>query len=890
MLRLVSCSLCFLLALMLGLTAEVVTAQPPKAKSGESEASAEDRQFQTVADRYWKILQARPRRDTAFDLWYRHYIDAGKLDDLVQTVQQQATAKPENLAAQLLLGLVLERRGQDVEALAAYSAAEQLAADNYYPAFLRGAVLARQQRPDEAATAFAKAIGLNPPRSELLDLYKRLGRLYLQQGKTAEALSNFSQMAEKFPDDRQVLEELAQLLAEERQIDEAIRRWEQVAKLAADDPYQQLQARIEVAQLKITQGGRKDGIALLDQALDRAKPESWLERDIRRRIEQAFQQGEDLAGLVAWCEARLQLRPQDLGTLLQLAGALLQSGKGSEALVRYDEAIKLAPSRRDLREAFIEALVNQGKLPAAVAQCQLLADKHPQDADVLLRLGQLHLHAAPAAERQAAEQKAVEIWKRIAAIRPADAGLALQVAEACRHAASPAKIRLSPGPEQEPQPKIADAESLLLATAEAYYREAVRRAPTEPPQHEYLGEFLHSRGRRNEAIAAWSKISELPSESAESWHRLAELFVNFSYLPEAAEACSKALTLKPNDFDLHDFYLGVLLKQKKHEQAAAELAHLDRVAGEPRREQVLKRRVEVYVAGDRVDAEIERLQQAATENQAEVNDQWLLGLMLTHRWRFAEAGKAFEAALAKAGDNIPLHQAYAETLKRGSDLGPAVEQYQRLSRLDPRYRFTYYQEIIQLELQRGRASEAKQTADLLVKLSPSNLDGYRVRAGGLPSGRPRRRAAKPAAGGQDRAPRYRCAHATGPRAGRTGPTRRGAGASLACLRPGRQRRGQTLAGGGADRCFVACRKDRRSDRATAAIANSTRRAQGADPVPGRCAGTHEALCRSTARVGRAARLAGRRSRRAAALGGARGTEPHLGCRRRISGTPGGARR
>jgi hypothetical protein len=60
----------------------------------------------------------------------------------------------------------------------------------------------------------------------LLELHKRLGRLLARQGKSADALEVWSNLAELFPGDRFVIEELAELLAEEAQVDAAIARFE----------------------------------------------------------------------------------------------------------------------------------------------------------------------------------------------------------------------------------------------------------------------------------------------------------------------------------------------------------------------------------------------------------------------------------------------------------------------------------------------------------------------------------------------------------------------------------------------------------------------------------------------------------------------------------------
>ena len=286
-----------------------------------------DAKFDELAQLYFDILKNRPQRGTAFDQWYRHYLDAGRLDELASLVETEAKKNSDDFAAQMIAGLVYERRGQEGQAVQSYAQAEKLAPENYLPPYLRGTLLAQQSRFAEATASLARAIKLEPPRAELLETYKKLGRLYLRQGKMREATTTWSEIAEKFPNDRAVLEELAELLTEEEQFDEAIRRWDQVVALSKDDAYRQLLARIEIAQLRVRTGNSKDAITLFDQTLDDVDPDSWLARDIGRRIEKVFQQTQDPTGLVAYYESRLQRRADDLNGLVRLAAALGRAGQ-----------------------------------------------------------------------------------------------------------------------------------------------------------------------------------------------------------------------------------------------------------------------------------------------------------------------------------------------------------------------------------------------------------------------------------------------------------------------------------------------------------------------------------------------------------------------------------
>ena len=200
------------------------------------------------------------------------YLDAGRLDDLVSLVEQHAEANKDDAAAQLLHGLVLDKRGRGSEAVESFQAAERIAPDDYYPPLQIGLLQARLAEHADAVDALSRAIERGPPRIELPDIYHQLGRLQLRLGRNDAALTTFGRLADEFPKDKRVLTELAQLLAREGQLDAAVKRWEQVADLSRDDPYQLLKARLSIAEVKSKQGRLDRAIEILDEALNTVKP------------------------------------------------------------------------------------------------------------------------------------------------------------------------------------------------------------------------------------------------------------------------------------------------------------------------------------------------------------------------------------------------------------------------------------------------------------------------------------------------------------------------------------------------------------------------------------------------------------------------------------------
>jgi tetratricopeptide (TPR) repeat protein len=437
-------------------------ADPPPDPPSEDAA-----RFDAITQRYRQALRKRPYRGSTFDHWYRHYLDAGKLDSLVAEVESAAKTAPDDPSAQLVLGLVYERKSRDDDAVRAYTAARKLAPDRYEPPALLGTLLARLVRFGEAAPALAEAIRLNPPRSELLELVKRLGQCYQRLGKTNEAIATWSGLVEKFPNDRRVRVELAELLADEGLFGEAIERWEQVVSLAGQDLDQKLTAQLAIAQLLTRMEKYSEALQRLTQVLDAVEPDSWRAKEVHRRIESVFLERNDLPGLVGFYTERCRLRPDDVASVLQRSAALIRSRQLDEAINGYRAAIAVAPSRRDLREALIAALEQDGRLADALAECRALADKTADDPEVQKRLGHLILKSAPDDRRNEAEREAVDVWARIAASRPNDATAALEVADLCRREGSATNTDRAHPPT---------ADSILLKAAEAQYREAIRRS------------------------------------------------------------------------------------------------------------------------------------------------------------------------------------------------------------------------------------------------------------------------------------------------------------------------------------------------------------------------------------------------------------------------------
>lgn len=687
-------------------------------RSQESAPVSSPEQFESLTRRYETLLLRQPRRGTAFDQLYRLYLDAGRVDELAARFEKLAIEQPEKSAAQLLKGLIAERRGRDEDALAAFRKAESLDANDFYPPYCEGTCLAEQGRYEDAITALRRALKKSPPRAELVEIHKSVGRLHSRLGQTADALKAWSELAEAFPDDRLALEELAALLAEERQPEEAIKYYQKLADLSKADAYKRLIAQVEIGQLQVAQGKLKTAIASFDECLAQVEPDSWMARDIRRRVEEIFLRSDDATGLVEYYKHRLEQQPDDLNAMTRLAATLSRLGQRDEALKSYRGAIAKAPTRKDLREALIAELATAERFGEALVEAEALVKIAPKDPDALRRLGELILKEAGVEKRSEAEPKAFAVWKRIADARPEEPGSAVQLAELCRqHANIPPRAGDA---AKQPVPQ-----GVLVDAALDAYRAAVTRTPAATQYHVYLGEYLYALRRDQDALAAWKAMAEPPRDTADNLKQLAETLNSAGFLTEARDAAKHAIAKADDRHDLH--LLAADLAEKAKDYAAA-LAHVDAMArladSEYLEEQALARKVQIYASSGQLGAEAARLAKLVEPADAKAKDLWIAAEFALAERKSQEAIGMLDRALERAPKDVRLLKLKARAHAEAGDLSGSAAQYRKLADAEPKNRVQHLQELIRILHELGRPNDAEQAATELIKASPARADGY----------------------------------------------------------------------------------------------------------------------------------------------------------------------
>ncbi len=686
----------WMLALRMFLVALLVLAAGQAARAQDDADEARERQ---IIERFMTVLEKNPRRGTALDRIYGYHVERGTLDKLAKTYQERTAQDADDGASWMIVGLLESQRGHDAAAVAAFQQAERTDAKNYLASYYLGQSLVLVGQPEAAAAAFERAIERKPPPAELLEVFQSLGRVYQRAQRNEQALAVWTRLEKQFPDDARVQEQIASTLAEEGQHAEALTRYQKLAQ-ATNDRYRQSLFRMEAGELELKLGQTAEALAGFETMLADLNPDSWLYREVRRRIEEAFLRNDDQAGLAKYYAGWLKKHDDDVDAMARLAHTLAAQGRVPEAQNWLEKAIKLAPSRKELRLTFIEQLVYDQRWPEAIAQYEALDKTDPDNPDYLREWGQLVLRDKSRDEAQR-KQAAAKVWRRLAIARPKDPLAATQVADLFRHA------------------EMTD-EALEL------YRRAVELDPDSPQYREYLGEYYHTLKRSEEALTTWRAIAAGPNRNAKNLARLAEVLSGFGYLKEAVDTMGQACELEEDDFSRQLAYAELLGQDRQFDKALAQLEIAEKLAGnDEEHEGVLTQQIKIYEGAERLAAQIEALgQRLESDAKAGAGDWYRLARLREAARQLPEATAAINKSLALDGKSARALGAAARIEEASGNLLDAANTYRKLAAIDRRSRTLYLTEVAKLEARLGRRDDALAAGRELLAAAPGNPEHY----------------------------------------------------------------------------------------------------------------------------------------------------------------------
>lgn len=681
--RLAACSALFLWASI------VTTPLVSPAAEETAQEDATQNAASPKAVKYYEVLRKRPEPGYLFDRFYNTWLDDSTAAELQNFLVAKA-AESKSTSDQLLLAFFFAKQGDDARALEEFRTA--LAANpGSAEAWYQKAVIESRTLDFEAAISdLRKARELKPEAKLQVQIDKLLGRLLVRNRQVDEALKVWNELLAANPSDEELAEDLIELHIDEGLFDQAAKLTETLLA-KTKDPYLAVTRRLRLGDVHQRAGNREASLKAYSTALADVGHDSWLEQEILAQTEQVFRREDSLAQLKTHYETLLKDHPKRIALHRRQAQLLVELGEHDPAIAGYRQILELTPGDRANREEYVEVLAKIGKKKEAVAELTELCKQHAGDAELKFRLATLLQN----------DEQGDAAAEQIAAY--------LAASDKSEYAYLRAARQLERFERKE-------------AAADVYQEMAGAFADSASAQEAYAG-FLYAAEKKEEALAIWRKLSE-GAELSELLHVARALATRNEH-----QTALDLLQARERDFAKEPLYFSQLattaLALKKPELALpwterrAELA-----ASTSELEAALDQAVAAADRADKIEDSAKRL---AELPHPTVQQTCLLAELLELAGDSAAADDAVNS-LAEKGDVLALGEQIRLFTQR-RDWTAAANATRRMLELPGGRKSIYVRRLVELCQRDFQTEEALNWIAEWKRLSPGSTTPWTMEAG-----------------------------------------------------------------------------------------------------------------------------------------------------------------
>lgn len=352
------------------------------------------------AGKYHGMLLKRPQAGLVFDRFYAAWLETGTVESLTEFL----TKRTETAADLLVLAIFHEQRGQEAEALKAYTAALERDASNPTAWMQRAKLEARTLDFAAALKSLATAEKSGTGDALSREIGQLRGRWLLRTGKPDAALQAWRDLLKANADDDDLAEEIIELQLDEGLYAEA--ETQMTALIArTKDAYAKVTRKLRLAEIYLRSAKKEPSLTTMAETLGDTGQGTWIEGEVLAQIEAVFRRDENLSGLAKQLETLQAAHPQRTALERQRARVLAELGEKDKALAIYAALLQKTPGQRELRESYLDLLDRFEQFKEAIAQTNVLLEQAPDDKELLIRLATLQERAKDKAASKAALEK-----------------------------------------------------------------------------------------------------------------------------------------------------------------------------------------------------------------------------------------------------------------------------------------------------------------------------------------------------------------------------------------------------------------------------------------------------------------------------------------------------
>lgn len=367
--------------------------------------------------KYHEALLKRPHNSALFDRFFGAWIDEQPVESLGAFLKARAEANGGQ--DWTVLATYELRRGNEDAALGALAKAIEAVPEDSALPMERGKLRLRRLEFNEARADLAKAAA---GKDEVLALEasKLIGKSWLREGRTDEAIKAWDAVLAAHPGDEDLLEDLVETAAAESETAQALVYAGKLIE-ASKDPYQKTLRMLRRGDLLAQSGKSDEAIEAYSATLAQVGEGSWLEREVLAQIEKLYRKQDRIDDLSTQLKKLAEANPRRLLIHRQLAKLEAAQGETDAAIGRFREVLKRSPGERELREEFVRLLSDGERFDDAAAELEKLIELAPTESG-------LHLQVAALRSRQGKPEAVLAALKKAQELMGKDEGSGLRIA------------------------------------------------------------------------------------------------------------------------------------------------------------------------------------------------------------------------------------------------------------------------------------------------------------------------------------------------------------------------------------------------------------------------------------------------------------------------------
>ena len=240
-----------------------------------------------------------------------------------------------------------------------------------------------QKKYSDAAVYLAKAIALKQKilsKEEHKTLLKRLGNLYMAASDFNNAENTFSELAEKYPDNTEILNSLADSYLANKKFPEAINVLSQLSK---DNPADN-NIKIKIVRTFFAMNDLSEATPMLEELI-KVLPENT---ELLGYLADSYLVQSNYDKAIETLTQLLKLSPDDKSARNKLGNAYLVACKFEEAKGIFSSLLKEDPENFEIKKTLADCYLALGDYQSAVDLLDPEIKKHPEDIKLIIKFSQ----------------------------------------------------------------------------------------------------------------------------------------------------------------------------------------------------------------------------------------------------------------------------------------------------------------------------------------------------------------------------------------------------------------------------------------------------------------------------------------------------------------------